>query len=129
MKHFILLIISFLVIMNASYSNDEVSPRTKKILLSTGDVYLAIPMGWGCIIGGVSEKCWFYVPMSTTQIVLTQVLIKEIIAVRDDSLNYISTGERTTALESVVEKIQSEALDQGQLLSFDEVIDSINILE
>lgn len=59
----------------------------------------------------------------------TTFLAKEMVEVAPDAANYVATGEASLALQSVVEKFQETSLEQGQELSFDEVVDVINTIE
>lgn len=56
---------------------------------------------------------------------LTTVLLKEAQEVKSDAINDASGEQATPALESVVEKIQASASEQGKEVSFDEIIEAL----
>lgn len=70
-------------------------------------------------------NCPVAVAISTTEMGLTTLLFKEAQEVKSDAINYLAGEEVTPALDSVVEKIQAAALEQGKEVSFDEVIDAL----
>lgn len=59
---------------------------------------------------------------------LSPVLLKEVEIIKPEALFYISEGTVSPALQSVVEKIQTQSAEQGIEISFDEVIDAISTL-
>lgn len=57
------------------------------------------------------------------------VLLKEMEQVQSDAFAYEVDGDISPELQSVVEKVQIELESQGAILSFDEVINLINLIE
>lgn len=58
---------------------------------------------------------------------ITTALAKEIQAVIPDAIQYSIDGSTTPALESVVVKIQEEALKQNIEISFEEIINDLSM--
>lgn len=102
--------------------------RSEAIVISGAVTAVGLTMlaGADCIMDDSTTKCKLIPFVTTTGVVLLGLAIfKEMKEVQPDALVHATEGITTPALESVVEKIQAVALEQGEEVSLDEVVSAL----
>ncbi|MGE3608475.1 MAG: hypothetical protein AB7I27_02715 [Bacteriovoracaceae bacterium] len=87
---------------------------------------LALPLG-SCRAGD-NAPCTLAMLISTGELTYTLAALKQIQAVQADSLNYAATGEMSVELESVINDLKARAIEQGLVVTTEDLIDGINNL-
>lgn len=128
MKNFIL--ISLFMISGQAFCHEYTIPS---VVANVATFTTSAPVLSGICIKRVLNDETFdlecKIAAGNSLITTSLLLAKEIIEVRPDAIEYSNSGYASASLRSVVEKIQSEASEQNIVVSFDEIIDSINTLE
>lgn len=121
----VLAVLVFAGVMSKKSNASEYPPWAVTAMLASMPT-LAVSCSAGVISSGHDmSDCPVVIAVSSVEVILTLTLLKEMNEVKAEAFEYISTNDVTPALESVVQKIQAAAIEQGKEVSFDEVIDAL----
>lgn len=115
----------FLSLFTAAITTQNVMAVEPGIAALAGSSAALASINWVYCAEGSPNAC---TELLSSAVTISVLLAKEVQAVKADALLYAQDQVASPTLESVVEKIQAEALEQGKELSFDEVVDAINML-
>ncbi|MGE3608750.1 MAG: hypothetical protein AB7I27_04105 [Bacteriovoracaceae bacterium] len=118
--------LTFSIIEQRAFSVD---PVTAGAIAAYSLASLGFDQALDCYNKNDSNACAFLIPISIVEVVITAVALKQMQQVKADAFAYQIDGIPSVELLSTVEKIQQEALDQGHIVSLNDVVDSIMALE